>query len=151
MRASGALFRRAANNIDPTHDASKGKVIHRKALLFARFGQPPFLAGESILEAPPAAARRRDLEIKSAAVEQANGSLPGLRMLNFGVGEPHGGNSRFLDSFRVLLPPTLPSLQPSCQPTTVDPPRRGSTGNASFSSVLLHGAGRGPSAPDSSG
>jgi len=41
MRAWGALTGRTPENIDPTCDASKEKVIHRKPLLLAGFGKHP--------------------------------------------------------------------------------------------------------------
>jgi hypothetical protein len=52
------------------------------------------LAGEAILEAPPAAPRRRDLEIQAAAVEQTHGLPSGRRILDFRGREQHGGNSQ---------------------------------------------------------
>jgi len=44
---------------------------------------PLLLAGEAILETPPTAAGRRDLQIKAAAVEQADGFFLSGGILNF--------------------------------------------------------------------
>jgi hypothetical protein len=78
---------------------------------------PLFFAGEAILETPPTAAGRRDLQIQAAAVEQADGFLLSGGILNFRGREPHGGNPEIRTVFltsclqsypeNVQLPPIL--------------------------------------------
>ena len=59
---------------------------------FVQSHVPLIYAREAILETPPATPGRRDLQIRTTAIEQSHGFFLRRGILNV-RGEPHGGNS----------------------------------------------------------